>query len=474
MKAKKLTYIDLFAGCGGLSLGLEKAGFHLELAVEKSEMACQTFYHNLIKPLNNQKEWEDYCALSIEEQASRKLVVNTIREVLDNKKIMKELRAKEVDLLAGGPPCQGFSMAGRRNPEDARNQLPWQFMEFIEKVNPKAVIMENVVGISRNFNKHDVKSPLQQLTEVLKTIGVGYEVQPVELNTMNYGIPQHRPRIMLLALRKDVAKKLKMNFSPDMYKSSYDLNLDVKNRPDIVPIAKYFSESMKSVEDAIWDLGETDYKYKITDKKYLTKKAEYAKFLREYTLPMHDSSSSANIKLKNQTERKHSEDVKMRFRVYQFLNSIGIKHKLFNIISKPDLTNKDKVDILSDYFTNLTLPIISSDKVVVANSKKDLIDLIIKLGTKKHSQRAIDLKKPSPTIVTLPDDYVHPISPRILTVREMARIQSFPDVFEFKGKETTGGTKRRTEVPQYTQVGNAVAPLLAFQLGKNFKKILES
>lgn len=87
---------------------------------------------------------------------------------------------------------------------------------------------------------------------------------------------------------------------------------------------------------------------------------------------------------------------------------------------------------------------------------KELVALLIKLSTKKHSQRPLKPDSPSPTIVTIPDDYVHPYLPRTLTVREMATLQSFPQDFEFRSKETTGGTKRKEEVPQYTQVGNAV------------------
>ena len=137
-----LSYIDLFAGCGGLSLGLEKAGFRLVLAVEKSPMAAQTFYHNFIKRLPEGKagdrEWADYVALEGEEQLRRGLLVNEVGALIDSGAYLKALRDKDVDLIAGGPPCQGFSMAGRRNPGDIRNKLPWQFLNIVQQVRPKA------------------------------------------------------------------------------------------------------------------------------------------------------------------------------------------------------------------------------------------------------------------------------------------------------------------------------------------------
>jgi DNA (cytosine-5)-methyltransferase 1 len=93
--------------------------------------------------------------------------------------------------------------------------------------------------------------------------------------------------------------------------------------------------------------------------------------------------------------------------------------------------------------------------------------------TRKHSQRVLDLNLPSPTVVTAPDDFIHPTEPRVLTVREFARIQGFPDAFEFRSKVTTGGLHRRHEVPQYSQVGNAVSPFVATAIGRRLKDIAE-
>jgi DNA (cytosine-5)-methyltransferase 1 len=112
------------------------------------------------------------------------------------------------------------------------------------------------------------------------------------------------------------------------------------------------------------------------------------------------------------------------------------------------------------------------DEDFAEDTDKDLVDVILRLGTRKHTQKVVPANRPAPTVVTLPDDYIHPSQPRIMTVRELARIQSFPDWFEFRAKETTGGTRRRVDVPQYSQVGNAVPPLLAQAVGEVVKRLL--
>jgi DNA (cytosine-5)-methyltransferase 1 len=121
---------------------------------------------------------------------------------------------------------------------------------------------------------------------------------------------------------------------------------------------------------------------------------------------------------------------------------------------------------------DLEFPLVAPNGSILARNKGAFVGLVNRLATKKHSQRALSLESPAPTVVSIPDDYVHPTEPRTLTVREMARFQSFPDAFEFRSKETTGGAKRRTEVPQYTQVGNAVPPRLALALGSRLREVL--
>jgi len=101
------------------------------------------------------------------------------------------------------------------------------------------------------------------------------------------------------------------------------------------------------------------------------------------------------------------------------------------------------------------------------------VDVVMRLATLKHTQRVVKDDEPAPTVVTLPDDYVHPSEARIMTVTELARLQSFPDWFEFRSKETTGSHRRKVEVPQYTQVGNAVPPLMAQAIGELIRDLLD-
>ena len=456
-----LNYVDLFSGCGGLSLGLEKAGFRLKLAVEKSPMAAETFYHNFINRIEDPTHWHDYHTDTIENQFSTGLIVDELVTVLRNQDIMSDLIESEIDLVVGGPPCQGFSLAGRRNPTDERNQLPWQFLDFIEYVMPKAVLMENVIGMNRNFKKHNTEAPFELLHSELEKLGHGYHVQAVELNAMHYGVPQHRPRVMLLALRKDLQID-KNYFTDDLWKSK-NSNKTLFPHPKIVPLPTHFGENIRTVYDAFRDIDNEGY---ISDD------------LTEYTSIMRNpsfwsfSGNRTTTNLENHILRNHTDKVRQRFRLYQYLISQDISPNAVNIPSKLNLTKQEKVDHLKSLYFNVALPAISPDEENIADSLEDLITLTFDLKTKKHSQRPLDMSKPSPTVLSIPDDFVHPKFARTLTVREMARLQSFPDAFEFRAKETTGSKRRRVEVPQYTQVGNAVPPLLAYSIGKNFHDIL--
>lgn len=450
-----MKYVDLFAGCGGLSLGFEAAGFELLFALEKSEMACETFYHNFIKPIRSKAEWTNYQKLALAQQLDAGVVVDELSSLLKDKKLLARIAAEDVDVVVGGPPCQGFSLAGRRNPNDARNRLAWEYLDFVEATNPKIVVIENVVGMNRDFKKEGVESPFKALKLALSITGKGYEVQAVQVNAMHYGVPEHRPRLMLIGCRKDVAKVRGITVT-DFWDSRF-VDEAIEPTPQLAPAPTTSREQAVTVRQALADiLGGTtketnDYLKRIKDSKFWK--------LR---------NTSAD--LKNNYHRKHTEKSIERFRLYQFLSSVGIKTKLLNIASIED-TKAATLEI-KRYLTDLVYPAVSPDGTILAKSEDDLIAQIFKLSTKKHSQRVVALDKPSPTVVTLPDDYVHPIEPRIFTVRELARLQSFPDSFEFKSKETTGSVRRKTEVPQYTQVGNAVAPFLAYTLAQTVKKTL--
>jgi len=460
-------YIDLFAGCGGLTLGFEAAGFKLGFAVEKSSMAGETFYHNFIKTIKNDSQWEMYLKKSIEEKLDAGLFIGETLELLEQPEILKKTKQKfgEVDIIIGGPPCQGFSLAGKRNPKDHRNELPWQFLEYVEIFKPKAVLMENVVGMRQRFNKHDSDAPFSQIKTLLET-GFGedkestqYVVQELQLNAMHYGIPQHRPRVMLLGIRKDIAEKNNLFATKDIW-NSQDYYHSKEISP-LCPIPTVKEKEILSVKDAIGDLFEETY----DNKKYLNnlnKTSGFKKVIKNGT--------SANA---NQVLRKHTDKVEQRFRLYQYFSMNNVSTKVFNMAAKYT-SSQDRIFLeqIETEVEKCSFPTMAPDNTIIAANKEKLVNKILELETKKHSQRPLKLDKPSPTVVSVPDDVIHPIYPRTVTVREQARFQSFPDYFEFRSKETTGGKKRKTEVPQYTQVGNAVPPLMAKAIAEHIKNLL--
>lgn len=464
-------YIDLFAGCGGLSLGLEKAGFDLTLAVEKSDMAAETFFHNLVERISNPDVWKQFSAssTSVYEQAAKKLVVKELAEVLRNRPLLNNLRSQDIDLIAGGPPCQGFSLAGRRNPEDVRNQLPWQFLELVASVEPKAVLIENVSGMSQDFRKHGRSSPFNDLRIALTETGPGYIVQPMHLNAMHFGVPQHRPRVFMVGVRADIAKRLFLNVSKETWRSEYDLtpSTHFSQRPSLAPEATHFGDAILTVSAAISDLGKRGY----NRKKNVSEFAHEMRTDRKWGVCVYENGSLGR-NLTNHVMRRHAPHIEARFRIYQFFRDQGIHPRLISVPKSEALTDDGKRISIMAALEHARFPALAPDGTEIAQDRLELTNLVMGLGTKKHSQRPLKWDAPSPTVVSLPDDYVHPQEPRTLTVRELARFQSFPDAFEFRAKETTGSMRRRFEVPQYTQVGNAVPPKLAEAVGRHILAVL--
>lgn len=444
-------YIDLFAGCGGLSLGLESEGGHLVLAVERSDMAAETFFHNFVSPITNKNDWKEYLGKSVVDQVKQKVLVKELRALLDSKSGMEIVVGASPDLVVGGPPCQGFSLAGRRNPDDLRNQLPWQFLELVEKTKPKMVVIENVVGMRHKFSSDQDGDVFHQLQRALEETKPGYVVQGVQVNALHYGAPQHRPRLMIIGLRSDIAKKQKIASSGELWTSNFRDKIEGPI-PALAPIPTVSSKDARTVGEAINDL-QTKPKKIVPDTGFQKMMAAEA-----WGLPFRQTSISNNVK------RVHQEGTIQRFRLYQYLSAQGIDARVVGIPSERP-TKKEKAAIL-EKVSEAAFPAKSPDGTVLANDLGALVDLICDLRTKKHSQRVLSWNEPARTVVTIGDDYVHPFEPRTFTVRELARFQGFPNDFEFRAKETTGGLNRRTDVPQYSQVGNAVSPFLAKAVGK--------
>jgi DNA (cytosine-5)-methyltransferase 1 len=400
MKNSK-TYIDLFSGCGGLSLGLHNAGWKGAFAIEKSEDAFKTLEYNLIKKKKH-FDWPNWL-----EQKH-----HDINEILENNsKDLIKLRGK-IDLVAGGPPCQGFSMAGRRIENDSRNDLINSYIKFIDYVKPKLIFFENVKGFTLGFKNNDKKGKAYSTYVVEQLQNLGYSVKGQLIDFSKYGIPQKRTRFILIGIQKDFIKE-----NPSINKDSFFNG--IQNNKEAFLVSKNLTLN-PTLENAISDLLQSNGVIesetpKFKEGVYGEPLSNYQKFVRKY--------KRKNGRVDSHRFAKHTESIKARFKI-------------------------------------------ALDEKLTSASYRERFQL------KKSSTKILEANKPTPTITTLPDDYIHYCEPRIMTVREYARIQSFPDTYEFKGKYTTGGKRRTQEVPRYSQIGNAIPPLFGEQAGLILKQLI--
>lgn len=375
-----LTFIDLFAGAGGFSLGFHEAGMRGIFAVERDPMAFETLRYNLIGT-RNAFDWPSWLPVS---QMDMRYVIDSYRDEL------KGLRGK-VGLVAGGPPCQGFSIAGRRVEHDERNLMFKEYIKFVELVEPRMILFENVPGFSFQFKKNGTNSDSysEQLSSELTNIGYEPPTQRI-YDFSEFGVPQSRKRLMIFTSRKGT--------DPESFQERLEGIRDRGRKVD--------------VEHAISDLRRVNGEIESPDSSrfmagvYGKPSSRYQREMRKGAGRLPDSHRFAN----------HSKKIVERF-------------------SEIVKTSSWARDWTKEYMKSLRL------------RKRDL--------------NALDPGLPAPTLTTLPDDHIHYEEPRILTVREYARLQAFPDWFEFKGKYTTGGKLRVLETPRYTQVANAVPPLIS-------------
>lgn len=401
---EKLHYIDLFAGCGGLSLGLYNSKKWKGLfAVEKSPMAFETLKYNLVEQ-NTHFEWVKWLPI-------RSYDINYI--VTKYKSNLESLKGK-VDLVAGGPPCQGFSSAGKRVENDGRNRLINSYIKFIELVQPKAIFFENVKGFTLEFKKNKTRGIAYSKKVLLKLEELGYNVKGQLVDFSEYGIPQKRVRFILVGFRKDVLTEDASKWF--FQKISKDSTKFLINKGLVIN---------PTLEDAISDLLRKHGTIESPDTKgfdagiYGERESLYQNYLRG------DSDGEPDS--------------------HRFVNHRTPTIEKFKLIQREAVPNRDIGPLLKN-----------------------------KLGVKKNTIIFLGKNHSGPTLTTLPDDYIHYEEPRILTVREYARIQSFNDWYEIKGKYTTGGKFRIKEVPRYSQIGNAIPPLFGEQVGRVMSKILNA
>ena len=342
-----LNALDLFCGCGGLSLGFEKAGVNILLGIDAWQDAITTFNFN-------HKNSQGLCAdLS----------------TLNPKDIESNLKNKSVDIIIGGPPCQGFSVAGKRIIDDERNKLYKNFVRFVGYFKPKAFVMENVPNILSIGGGIVRNSIIKDFSDL------GYKVVYKVLIASDYGTPQNRKRAVFVGL---------------------------KNGSDFSFPEKSVSNLTTSLE-ALSDLPENSLK---DGSSYpIAPICDYQKLMR-----------SNSTKVYNHEITEHNEKTKQI------------------IALVPDGGN----------YKDLPTELQQTRKVHIAWTR-------------------LNSHKPSFTIDTGHRHHFHYKWNRIPTVRESARIQSFPDDFIFLGSKTS----------QYKQVGNAVPPLMAEAIAKKLKETLD-
>lgn len=392
---KPLTFIDAFAGCGGLSLGLMQAGWIGRFAIERDKFAFATLKANLLaKDSPYRYVWPRW--LPKEPMG--------IAELLGNYRNQLKKISDKVDVLVGGPPCQGFSSAGRRRHDDPRNQLFASYLELVDIIKPKAVLIENVKGFTLDFSAGD---EIRNFSQALKAqLSDTYTVHEQLLDLSTFGVPQGRTRYFVLAFRSEL------------------------NIPD--PFA-YLQSRLPS-------------------------------FLRSLglTVPMGSGAAISDLEVGRNGTRPSAES--RGFEEIQYAGPLTHYQKLMNAgcEAPTNLRLARHTDDIAGRFEEIIRLSHAEGRLNISIGA----EMRARFGLRKMALRVLDPDRPAPTITSMPDDLLHYSEPRTLTVRENARLQTFPDWYSFHGKYTTGGHLRKQEVPRFTQVANAVPPLVARAIGE--------
>jgi len=352
---KKLKVIDLFCGAGGLSYGFQQADYHVLLGVDSVDIALKTFKKN--------HDNSEALLLDLHKDSA----IDTIVDFCEG---------TDIDVVIGGPPCQGFSLTGTRDKNDDRNSLFRAFFKLAKRIRPKAFIIENVPGILTLYDGSVKKEILEECE------AMGYTCNPKLLYAPDYGVPQIRKRVFFVAMREEFG--------------AFKFPEPTNKEAEYVTCQEAI-EDLPSLEDNIGAYI-SDYQAKPM--------SEYQKLMR-----------ARAVKLYNHVGTNHTDHV-------------------INVISQVPEGGNHK-----------DLP------PGVGDSRK-----FNEAWTRYHSQ------KPSKTIDTGHRNHFHYKYHRVPTVRENARLQSFPDDFIFLGNKTE----------QNRQVGNAVPPLLGQAIAKQLAKYISN
>ena len=386
----RLTCVDLFSGCGGISLGFERAGINVLAAVDSDPKAVEVYRENF--PRNSHVLRRDLTLFSPQELAD-------------------QMGTDQVDIVAGGPPCQGYSNVrqvdganhGHRLVSDPRRSLYKHFLRFVDHFQPKAFFMENVMGImSAEGGMHF--EGLRHETKI-----VGYRPTHAVVNAVNYGVPQSRRRMLFLGIRNDIAG----------------------SEDDDIMVETILGDTVShrtTLWDAIGDLpplgageGEDPCDYDVRRRVDFRERQSNTDFLDAMLEGVNGHPLTAHV------SRPHNpRDLRDFARLQPGENS---KQALDRGVEMEFPYNRD---VFQDKYSRLD-PDLPSRTILAHMSRDGLM-------------------------------YIHPEQIRSLTPREAARLQSFPDNFQFPVPRTH----------QYRLIGNAVPPMLAERVAQGIMKLLDA
>jgi DNA (cytosine-5)-methyltransferase 1 len=380
--------IDLFCGAGGLSYGFAKAGFDIQLGIDLDASALRTFKYNHPD------------ALALKEDV-RQLSGAKLRKLVSDQAILG---------MVGGPPCQGFSVAGTHNPDDARNQLPYEYARLLKEVQPAFFLMENVKGLLSKKQRVHFDAIYGLFTEA------GYKLDWRLLNAWDYGVAQTRERVFIIGFRADL-------------KASFEWPLPDPSRPVLW--------------DAIGDLPDPiDNEQEITNHALPNP--------RPASLENRIRNADKGIALFGCKVQDWQQPCKTV--TAHLSKDVDLAHPGWPANHGPVPPDSERVlRLISQAGSNGVIPLEVLQAEMPSRAE----------GLKGRQKKGV-WHKPNPTITAQSTFYTgahyHPdvYRPRRFTVRECARIQSFADSFVFCGSLSA----------QYRQVGNAVPPKLAYQLAK--------
>ncbi len=389
---KNLTLVDFFCGAGGLSLGFLQAGFNVKLANDIEDVCIQTYKYN--HP----------------ELPTNKLIQGDIKQIVDN---IGDYIEDDIDVVVGGPPCQGFSEANRQRViDDPRNKLYKYFVKAVETIVPKIVVMENVKGMLKVANQ--VVEDYERLDAVKNGVHYSYKVSYQILNSQDFSVAQSRERLIYIAVRDDVIREKNITPSQIFEKIHYNCK---DNQTFILMDAL---RDIKPLEaPRIKNMNEVDSE--ITGKKI--------------DINSYDSNKNDYLKLIN----------KNRYIPYVFNHKArylsDVNYEIYKKLNQGDDATDDKIkDIMPYAHRNHCF----KDKYYKLIADRPCRTITAHLRMDCHS-------------------HIHPYQVRALTPREAARVQSFPDDYLFWG----------AYLKTYMQIGNAVPTMMARGIAEVIKEYLQ-